>query len=47
MNPDNDLTYTSEDFTVSISTDEYIRRFSDAVNVPLSACGYFKAVSRP
>lgn len=30
MNPDNDLTYTFEDFTVSISTDEYIRRFRDA-----------------
>lgn len=30
MNPDNDLTYTSEDFTVSISTDEYMRRFKDA-----------------
>lgn len=30
MNPSNNLTYTSEDFTVSISTDEYIRRFRDA-----------------
>lgn len=30
MIPDSDLTYTSEDFTVSIPTEEYIRRFRDA-----------------
>lgn len=30
MISDNDLSYMSEDFTVSISTDEYIRRFRDA-----------------